>query len=740
MKKLNKMKLVGAVLVLGFGFNSYAEREVKNYYVNGVGSGKDQTKIDAVLSADKLRDAAFDNIGVNVGVLMNNSQGKILDGVEAVMQATNIDHLYRLLTDLSNVSSDAYGKVSEVMNSYRGELEQKIILKTAKLIEFSDKTKKEGILNLLRNPFNSENREKLLKLGYDSAEITVMEATAGIVGAVEKISGAISSVLETDGYYGTLAYEDKQVMKSKIQRQLDLGNKVNLVAHSQGNLFANQVLYDYFPNREDDIKLLSVSTPDYRIFGGGKYITLYEDLISYLFMFGALKNKTNYNFQVGDSYFEINRFFIYNKYYPRYMASLNRGKYGDFTGHGFISTYLSSGSQSEGFIVEHANRNYTNLSNSFPKPEVDYSYDKDISLGQSVSGKFLSVEESKYRNGRYARTYNLYFPSCTKVQIDLTSSVDTYLYLHANNKKIGQNDNGGSGTNSRIVMDLVGGTYEIEATTRSSGKTGNFVLKAKKIGAGDCSNDWSDIYLTNTSLNRYSVVAGEELKAYVTQNYKGNVRMRDLEGYPKVGYYLSKNKYYDSSDIYLENDSSSIGSDDKYDDEREYLTIPKNTNPGSYYILFVADYLERIDETNENNNVEYERIEILSNLNSSDDIYVTDVSVDENQPEAGDRVYIRARINYSGNSSSDDLGSIYTSYYISAHYPFDSNAIYLDYDRSSIGSDDAYDDEKERVKIPRYLSSGFYIIYVVADDKNGRKKVDEIDENNNIESSVIYVH
>ena len=66
------------------------------------------------------------------------------------------------------------------------------------------------------------------------------------------------------------------------------------------------------------------------------------------------------------------------------------------------------------------------------------------------------------------------------MQIDLVSATDTYLYLlqgtSTDGEAITDDDDGGSGRNSRIARFLPAGTYTIEATTYDSHATGSFTL------------------------------------------------------------------------------------------------------------------------------------------------------------------------------------------------------------------------------------------------------------------------
>ncbi len=69
------------------------------------------------------------------------------------------------------------------------------------------------------------------------------------------------------------------------------------------------------------------------------------------------------------------------------------------------------------------------------------------------------------------------------VQIDLTSSIDTYLYLlDINGNQISYNDDGGEGYNSRLNISLAAGKYLLVAATYSSGQSGSFQLSVNQGG------------------------------------------------------------------------------------------------------------------------------------------------------------------------------------------------------------------------------------------------------------------
>lgn len=103
-----------------------------------------------------------------------------------------------------------------------------------------------------------------------------------------------------------------------------------------------------------------------------------------------------------------------------------------------------------------------------------------IPLNTDVSGSWKSDCASQHRAGSYAKYYTFTLANSKDVTIDLTSTQDTYMYLLSGSSQTGsvllEDDDGGSGSNSRIIITLFAGTYTVEATTFDSGVSGNFVV------------------------------------------------------------------------------------------------------------------------------------------------------------------------------------------------------------------------------------------------------------------------
>ncbi len=118
-----------------------------------------------------------------------------------------------------------------------------------------------------------------------------------------------------------------------------------------------------------------------------------------------------------------------------------------------------------------------------------------IALNDSESGSWDSDCTSTNNPGAYAQYYTFTLANNQEVTINLSSSVDTFLFLLSGSGQNGSvlefNDDIGSGDrNSSIVKALPAGTYTIEATTYAQSRTGNFTvsLGVSVPTAGDCDN------------------------------------------------------------------------------------------------------------------------------------------------------------------------------------------------------------------------------------------------------------
>ena len=123
--------------------------------------------------------------------------------------------------------------------------------------------------------------------------------------------------------------------------------------------------------------------------------------------------------------------------------------------------------------------------------ETDNCAATPITTDGATTGTWAPGCESSVPDRGYARYYTFTLAEESAVTMELTSDVDTYLYLRPGDARAGdalhENDDiasGGVNLNSRISETLAAGTYTIEATTYAAGSTGAFTLTISGLGGG----------------------------------------------------------------------------------------------------------------------------------------------------------------------------------------------------------------------------------------------------------------
>jgi len=125
----------------------------------------------------------------------------------------------------------------------------------------------------------------------------------------------------------------------KYNKVLGEGNKVVVVAHSQGNLFANIAELGITSQYANGFGVVSVANPDNFVAGGGPYTTINEDLIIWGVPGSMPANLDNFSF--------IN--------------------WNDLTGHTFATSYMASGHAAETKILN----DVVNMANGLSYPDTN---------------------------------------------------------------------------------------------------------------------------------------------------------------------------------------------------------------------------------------------------------------------------------------------------------------------------------------------------------------------------------
>ena len=114
----------------------------------------------------------------------------------------------------------------------------------------------------------------------------------------------------------------------------------------------------------------------------------------------------------------------------------------------------------------------------------------EIQVGQSSSGS-LTGTDCIVSDSYYTDFWTLTVGSEASVIIDLSSSTfDTFMFLYDSGGSIlASDDDGGTGTNSRIAIALSAGTYVIEASSFSAFETGSYTLQVSETDPCEISRD-----------------------------------------------------------------------------------------------------------------------------------------------------------------------------------------------------------------------------------------------------------
>ncbi|MDQ2769535.1 MAG: T9SS type A sorting domain-containing protein [Bacteroidota bacterium] len=234
-----------------------------------------------------------------------------------------------------------------------------------------------------------------------------------------------------------------------------------------------------------------------------------------------------------------------------------------------------------------------------------------------------------------------------------------------------------------------------------------------------------DLYISSTYLSPNSVAPGGSTQASCYLYNQGNA----LASPATIGFYLSTNAVLDASDVLIGNSTGTV-SGQSSSSRYATLTVPTGTAAGSYYVLFVADYLNQLAETNENNNISTATLQVVA---PGIDLTITQAYLSVTSTAPGNSVSTSSYIQNLGNTTSP---SSTIGYYLSTNTVFDASDVLL---YTSVGSSLAayqYYSRYDNVTIPTGTAPGSYYVLFVADPANA---VAETNENNNVASAALQI-
>jgi subtilase family serine protease len=220
-------------------------------------------------------------------------------------------------------------------------------------------------------------------------------------------------------------------------------------------------------------------------------------------------------------------------------------------------------------------------------------------------------------------------------------------------------------------------------------------------------------YLTPTSLAPGGVTSAS---CYLYN--QGNA----LANSATVGYYLSTNQVLDANDVLLNNTTGTLYGGG-YSSRYINLTVPTNTPVGTYYVLFVADYLNQVPETIETNNMATALLQVVA---PGIDLLPTQPYVSPFTSAPGNTISTNCYMQNLGNSAaaSSTLG-----YYLSTNQVLDASDVLLLTSPGGILAANQYASRYDSPLIPANTAPGNYYVLFVADPAN---VVAETNENNNV--------
>jgi subtilase family serine protease len=236
-----------------------------------------------------------------------------------------------------------------------------------------------------------------------------------------------------------------------------------------------------------------------------------------------------------------------------------------------------------------------------------------------------------------------------------------------------------------------------------------------------------DLIVQSTVTAPSSALAGSSIQVSYQVENQGNASA----GYSYTKFYLSKDLYIGSDDIFLGYDYVDSISSGYYRSESTTLTINSSVAIGNYYLVYEADGYDDVVESNESNNAIAGYITI-----TKPDIVITSISATSGTTDS----YLNFSYNVKnqGTGSTDQTYSnFWTNFYLSTDTKLDSSDIYLDYDYVSTLSAGASRTESASVYLNGSLNSGTYYLFAAADVDN---YIAESNENNNIAYKAITIY
>ncbi|HEY4797642.1 MAG TPA: CARDB domain-containing protein, partial [Bacteroidia bacterium] len=217
-----------------------------------------------------------------------------------------------------------------------------------------------------------------------------------------------------------------------------------------------------------------------------------------------------------------------------------------------------------------------------------------------------------------------------------------------------------------------------------------------------------DLYIQSQSISPTTVAAGYSITASCYINNQGNATASSSN----VGFYLSTDAVWDAGDTYLNYSAGGTLSANSSSYRSVTVGIPSGTTPGTYYILFYADYSNAVSESVETNNVVALAINVITPFT---DLVIQNPSVSSVTIASGNSINATCYIYNQGNVT---VNTSNVGYYLSTDAVWDASDVYLNFSSGSTLGAGSSSYRSVSVTIPSGTTTGSYYILFYADYSN----------------------
>lgn len=228
-----------------------------------------------------------------------------------------------------------------------------------------------------------------------------------------------------------------------------------------------------------------------------------------------------------------------------------------------------------------------------------------------------------------------------------------------------------------------------------------------------------DVVVEHPSIATNSLVVGSSTTVDCSIRNQGGVTANSTV----TGYYLSVDTLLDPTDVLVgSNLTSPINNNDSLL-QTTMISIPINTLTGNYYVLYVADHLNALIESNDTNNIAYLPLTITA---SQADLVVKQTMATPTAVFSGNTINVSSWVHNQGSMAIANTG---LGYYLSTDTLYDNGDVYLNV--SPVDTLQAGDSSLQQLAltIPIATTTGNYYLLYYADHQVTRA---EIDKTNNI--------